>query len=443
MMKKWKFLVLFLFATITNSEIAAQLSVQGLLHVHEGAELHVWNDVQIISADGLLENNGIIEVEGNWVKDGISQFDGNPSATGERLVVFRNNNFNEMGSQRISGEMTGNNSFFNLEINNTGGLELIELAGDIEIANNLNFLNGRIRTDIQSDPNGDGNAYANTVFISDSNINAITGQTTTASIDRYVEGRLIRAVAGMGTYSFPVGVSPEILDGAEPFEVTFTTPAPISNISSAFQIGTTTSTGETRFCDIGIAPNFSIPDGVLDELEIDCVAGQWVTESDEANYNFDIAFQVGSVFRTTCNDAALFYVANNGNFEDCPDFSGSSGILGIGQTSFGVFDIPTVTESSIITSLEVIGEEDHRIRIFPNPLSSQSPLFIEITGDVFKEEPIKLEIYDALGRLVLRDENVSPEGQHEIYLDKLSTGIFQLVLKNTKVISNRSIVLKP
>ena len=149
-MKKWKYIVMFFVAVFANSKITAQLSVQGLLHVQEGAELHVWNDVQIISANGLLENNGTIEVEGSWMKDGISQFDGNPSGAGERLVVFRNDDFNTMGSQRISGEMTGTNTFYNLEIDNTGGLQLIELADDIEIANNLNFLNGRIRTDVQS-----------------------------------------------------------------------------------------------------------------------------------------------------------------------------------------------------------------------------------------------------------------------------------------------------
>jgi len=78
-MKKWKYITLFFCSLILNSEITAQLSVQGLLHVQEGAELHVWNDVQIISADGLLENSGTIEVEGSWMKDVISQFDGNPS----------------------------------------------------------------------------------------------------------------------------------------------------------------------------------------------------------------------------------------------------------------------------------------------------------------------------------------------------------------------------
>ena len=210
---------------------------------------------------------------------------------------------------------------------------MIELADDIEIANNLNFLNGRIRTDVQSDPAGNGNGYAKAVFVSNASNNAITGQTTTATQDRYIEGRLTRAVAGMGTYAFPVGISPNLLDGAEPFEVTFTTPASPSNISSAFQLGTTTAIGETRLCDIGVAPNFSIPDGVIDQLEIDCVVGQWITEGDAPGYNFNIEFLVGTEFLASCDDAALFYVANDGDFEDCPDFSGSVGIVGTGQLS--------------------------------------------------------------------------------------------------------------
>lgn len=442
-MKKWKYLALLFCSIILSSKVTAQLSVQGLLHVEEGAALHVWNDVEIISENGILENNGTIEVEGNWGKDSDGTFNGNPSVTGERLVVFRNDNFNTIGSQRISGTMTGSNAFYNLELDNTGNEQLVELDDDIEIANNLNFSNGRIRTDIESDPAGDGTAYDNTVFISNASNSAITGQAITAIADRYIEGRLIRAVAGMGTYSFPVGVSPDLLDGAEPFEVTFTAPASPSNISSAFQMGTTTVVGETRLCDIGIAPDFATPDGVLDQLEIDCVAGQWVTEGEAASYNFNIEFLVGSDFLTTCNDAALFYVANDGDFGDCPDFSGNVGIVATGQTSFGAFDIPTVTASSIITSLDVIEQDDNRIRIFPNPVSSKGSLFIEIEGDVFGAEEITLEIFDAMGRLMLRNENIPATGQQEFYLfDNLSTGIFQVVLKNSKAITNRNIVIE-
>lgn len=442
MMKKWKYLVLVFNCSLFSLMVNAQLSVQGLLHVQEGAELHVWNDVEITSVDGLLENNGIIEVEGNWTKDADGQFNGNPSGTGERVVAFRNNDYNTTGSQRISGMMNADNAFYNLEIDNTGDERLVDLDGTIEITNNLNFSNGRIRTDITSNAAGDGNAYTYIVYVSSPDNNAITGQTTIAGDDKYIEGKLIRVVEGMGTYSFPVGISPDLLDGAEPFEVTFTSPSPLSNISSAFQLGTTTTTGETRLCDIGAAPDYATPDGTLDQLAIDCVLGQWITDGDAASYNFDIEFMAGSNFLSTCNDAVLFYVANNGDFEDCPDFTGSTGIVGLGQTDFGTFDIPTVGETSISTSLEVIGQNDNRIRIFPNPISSQEPLFINIEGDVFEGETVTLEIFDAVGRLVLRDENVTAKGQQEINLNNLSAGIFQLVLKNSKVISNRSVVLQ-
>lgn len=442
MMKKWMNLfIIFTCLVFFISTASAQLSVQGLLHVQSGARVHVWNDVEILSANGVLENNGTIEVEGNWTKDGDGQFDGNPSGSGERIVVFRNNDFNTTGSQRISGMMEEDNAFYNLEIDNTGNDRLVDLGGSIEITSNLNFSNGRIRTDIISDTNGDGNNYANTVRVSNPNNNAITGQTNIADTDNYIEGRLIRAVQGMGTYAFPVGVSPDILDGAEPFEVTFTAPASLSNISAAFQLDTSTAEGETRFCDIGEAPNFSTPDGTLDQLVIDCVAGQWVTEGDASSYNFDIEFMPGTSFLNTCNDAVLFYVANNTDFDDCPDFSGSTGIVGMGMTDFGTFDIPTVDDTSITTSLEVIDGEDGRIQIFPNPISSQEILFIDIEGDAFDGEPVTLDIFDATGRLVLQDRNLSPEGRHEVNLEILSTGIFQIVLKNSHAIANRSIAL--
>ncbi len=441
-MIKWKYLVIIINCSLFSVMGNAQLSVQGLLHVQEGAELHVWNNVEITSVNGLLENNGTIEVEGNWAKDDNAQFNGNPSGTGERLVVFRNNDYNTTGSQRITGMMNADDSFYNLEIDNTGDEKLVDLGGNIEITNNLNFSNGRIRTDIMSDAAGDGNAYANIVFVSNPNNNAITGHTTIAVADRYIEGKLIREVEGMGTYSFPVGISPGLLDGAEPFEVTFTESATLSNIFTAFQLGATTSTGETKLCDIGEAPNYATPDGTLNELVVDCVAGQWITDGDAASYNFDIEFMVGSNFLSTCDDAVLFYVANTGDFEDCPDFSGSTGIVGMGQTDFGTFDIPTVAETSIFTSLEFIGQNDNRIQIFPNPKSSQEPLFINIEGDIFEGETVTLEIFDAVGRLVLRDENVAAEGQYEVQLKNLSAGIFQIVLKNSKVIANRSLVLQ-
>ena len=442
MMKKWKYLFLIFTCALFNATGNAQLSVQGLLHVQEGARLHVWNDVEITSATGLLENNGTIEVEGDWTKDADGQFNSNPSGSGERVVRFRNDDFNTAGNQRISGMMNADNAFYNLEIDNTGDERLVDLDGPIEITSNLNFYNGRIRTDIVSNAAGDGNAYANTVVVSNSNTNAITGQAIVAGVDKYIEGKLTRSVAGMGTYAFPVGISPDLLDGSEPFEVTFTTPAPLSNISSAFQLATTSADGQTRLCDIGIAPDYATPDGTLNQLVIDCVAGQWITESDATSYNFNIEFMVGDNFLNTCNDAVLYYVANEGDFDDCPDSSGSTGIVGMGMTNFGVFDIPTVADNSITTSLDVIGKDDRRIRIFPNPVSSQEPLLIDIAGDIFQGEFVTLEVFDAIGRLVLRDENIAPEGLHKIYLDQLSTGIFQIVLKNTKVIANRSVALK-
>ena len=442
MMKKWKYNILILGCMLISFAGKAQLSVQGLLHVQTGASLHVWNDVEISSENGVLENAGTIEVEGNWTREAASNFDGNPSGNGARLVVFRNNDFNTDGNQRISGMMTADNAFYNLEIDNTGTEQLVDLNADIEITRGLKFSNGRIRTDVLSQVSGDGSAYAFTVFVSNSNNDAITGQTMMAGTDRYIEGRLIRAVEGMGTYSFPIGISPDLLDGAEPFEVTFTAIAPISNITAAFQLATTTTTGETRSCDLGPAPNYGTPDGTPDELTIDCVAGQWVTTGDGANYSFDIELLPGSNFLNTCNNAILYYLAKDGDFGDCPDFSGSTGIVGTGLNTFGNFDVPTVSENSISTSLDLIAYNDNRIRIFPNPVSSQKPLFIDIKGDVFGKEQIILEVFDAMGRLVYREENVNPVGQHQVSLDNLSTGIFQFVLKNTKVIANRSVVLQ-
>jgi len=442
MMKKWKYIYLVLIYSMISLVGNAQLSVQGLLHIQDEAALHVWNDVEITTENGVIENSGTIEVEGNWTKNTEGRFNGNPSGSGERLVVFRNNDFNTTSSQRITGTMSGDNSFFNLAVDNTGEEKLVDLANSIDISNNLNFSNGRIRTDVISNGAGDGNAYTNTLTLSNPSVNAITGQTTTSGTDRYIEGKLIRAVEGMGTYSFPVGISPDLMDGAEPYEVSFTTPAPLSNISSAFQIGATSSTGETRICDVGIAPNFNIPDGSQDQLTIDCIAGQWITASDNADYNFDIVFFPGSNFLSSCNEAVLFYVANNEIFDDCPDLSGNTGIEATSQTDFGIFDIPTVSMNAITTSIELIDQNDARINISPNPGSSQKPLFINIEGDVFEDERVTLEVYDVMGRLLFSDNSLSSHGTTEINVNQFSKGIFQLVLKDSGKIANRSLIIQ-
>ena len=438
-MKSYFKINLICAALLLPVAMQAQLHIEGLLYVDAGAEVHVWNDLEIATANGQLVNNGLIEVEGNWSKDSDASFGG---ADGQK-VVFKNNDYNTSGNQRIAGDMTGANAFDNLEIDNTGTEGIVDMDSDVEVKGNLSFVNGKLRTDTESHGN-DGAAYLNELTVSNPAANAVSGHSTSGENSRYVEGRLNRAVAGMGgVYGFPVGTAVN----AESFDLTFTSPAPASSLSAFFQDGTTTPTGGVQLCDVGTSgdnPDPFTPDGIIDELTIDCVAGQWSVEASmPGNYQYDATFYASDGLLANCPDALYFFLGKDGQLEDCPDMTGGAGISRSGLTGFSDFDIATASEASTdLISLVVIPTDDKRVSLFPNPVSN-APLSLSIEGNVFGQGGVSLEVFNAFGKLVFREE-ATLSGQSDVLQIDASdwqSGIYEMVLRNGETLLARPFIV--
>ena len=71
MKKKYQILS---FLWLISLPIFAQLHIEGIFFVGENAEVHVWNDLDILTANGELSNEGTIELEGNFSLDADANF---------------------------------------------------------------------------------------------------------------------------------------------------------------------------------------------------------------------------------------------------------------------------------------------------------------------------------------------------------------------------------
>jgi len=249
----------------------------------------------------------------------------------------------------------------------------------------------------------DGNNYANEVFVSNSDPGSISGYSISSngSSDRFVEGRLRRAVEDMGTnYDFPIGLA----QGSEPFQINFSEPV-ASSIIGVLQTNTTTATGSTQLCDVGTGganPDPFTPDGTLDNLTIDCVTGQWlITSDDNITPAYDITFFPSSNLLDDCPDALYFFVGQDGALEDCPDINRFDGVTRNGLVGFSNtnFDIATASSmSSVFTSVEVIPSTDRRVSLFPNPVNGDV-VNVKLEGNVFSAGEGIIEIYNSIGQV--------------------------------------------
>ena len=209
-------LILFIHSGFIQAQHNNELTVRGDLYIQGGATLYVQGDVEINTANADLQNGGTIEVQGNWTFDGMGAYEGDPTTptvnANERIVIFRNDDVNTAEDQYISGPMTGNNAFYNVEVDNTGNNELLYLNdNDAEVAGTLTFTTGRLRTDDGTNEGSDGSMYAHKLVVSNVDPAAIVNNITDydGSDTRYVEGQLERAIdAAGGTYDFPLGTIP-------------------------------------------------------------------------------------------------------------------------------------------------------------------------------------------------------------------------------------------
>ena len=242
----------------------------------------------------------------------------NPSGQGTRTVVMTGS-----ATQRIDGNFTGDQSFYNLEVDKANGM--VELNNDIEISQRLDLTNGKIRTDITSGTQSID--YQHEVFVSNAAANAIAGNST--ANNSFIEGNLRRAVAEMGTYSFPVGLTENELA-----TIQFTSPAASSEVTATFENRTISQLGTTVTCDN------------IEMVNIDCVMGSWNIQGNGLGDNYNITLNPGMDLLNNCPDAGTFFVAKDGQV-NCPeDANIMDGIQSTGFTDFGVFDIPTATNGN-------------------------------------------------------------------------------------------------
>ena len=235
-----------------------------------------------------------------------------------------------------------------------------------------------------------------------------------------------------------------MIDGAEPFQITFNSPAPASTISTFFRATVVTNVDETRICDIGAAPDFGIPDGTNDILTIDCQLGTWVTSATGMDYDYDVTLLPGNQLLANCPDAILYYVAQDSIFGDCPDFSETEGITATNLTTFGTFDIPTVSETGISTSIEQISSTDSRVNLFPNPSTGKETLVLSLEGNFLQAGAAQITIYDALGKRVGEQAVELIGNEQQVILEKSveTAGIYTLSMQGATFLLSKSFVVQ-
>jgi hypothetical protein len=237
-------LLLFLLsAGSTNAQHSNEFYNNGaLVTVQAGAEVYIQGDMHHLGATGLLNNNGLIEMQGNAYSDALFQQRG----TGTLSVFNRTVNLVEFqfiqGSYAVRGGQSqigvNDGSFFNLELANRQGVVYLDGNGFVaDVRNRVNF-NGNAASPINyivshsfSSP-ANGSAYDAIFGLMNTNAglggfvnNTISTNGFVSGIDNgYVQGRLRRAInpAG-GSYGFPLGLRPgaPVAEGVQYTELTF------------------------------------------------------------------------------------------------------------------------------------------------------------------------------------------------------------------------------
>ena len=183
------------------------------IFVQAGAEIYVWGDVWNQDSSGNLDNDGLIEVQGDWYT-----IQGARQSGSSGKVRFSNSGVNTASPQKITGNCSsvfseGDAGFYDLEIDNDDGNNgLVYLGGgNVAVNHQLIFSQGRIRTGPVAAINGF--AYPDTLIMLNpqAGLGSFPGvESGMSSFDeRYVEGKLTRKIAPSGgNYGFPVGLKP-------------------------------------------------------------------------------------------------------------------------------------------------------------------------------------------------------------------------------------------
>ena len=202
-----------------------------LVHVQAGADIHVWGDVHMRGATGLLENYGLVRTQGNSYSDNLFQQRGTGTYRIENSNVniaerqFVQGSYAVRGGQAVTGVNDG--SFYNLELANSQGVVYLVGVGNVaDVRNQVNFSAGGVQNRIithdvamtgpivnpangssYSSVFGDMNPVGSLAAFQN---NTVTLMGSMSGIDAgYIQGRLRRAIAaGGGQYGFVVGLEP-------------------------------------------------------------------------------------------------------------------------------------------------------------------------------------------------------------------------------------------
>ncbi len=328
-----KIILTFLLLTTTRFPIHAQLfidnGINGSLFIRNasGGTLGSYDNTNLSLA---LFVDGNITIEGLYDNQAAeTQLTGNISNSGtftttgdESFVSAPNATINTSINQRISGNFTNTNDFYNviLQKNNT---QYVDMGNNIEVENTLRYNNsGRIRTDIIGHTNN-GSAYAYEIYLKNGIPSALIGNSIgNGAQEKYIEGKLRRKASSIGLYYFPIGVEPTSLDGMEAMELNFTA-NPNMDFVGYIQPATQAPLTRNILCDIGKDPgagqqNYSgcvgTPDGIFDwyylENSMD-LSHEWVINPSGAStgYAYDIFLHPGS--NLDINNASYYTIPNS------------------------------------------------------------------------------------------------------------------------------------
>jgi len=161
------------------------------------------------------------------------------------------------------------------------------------------------------------------------------------------------------------------------------------------------------------------------------------------NYDYDITLFPGNQLLENCPDAILYYVAKDGDFGDCPDFTETEGFTAMGLDSFGTFDLPTVSEPSMSTSIEQIESTDSRIKIYPNPITSKESLILSLEGNFLPAGLAQINIFDNLGKKVGSQEIELTGNEQQVNLNRMveTAGMYTLSMQGATFLLSRTFVI--
>jgi len=230
-MNKFLLLILLFFSFLSNLYCQANNEFYNngsVVHIQAGSEVHVLGDVHMRNATGLLENNGLLVVQGDLYSDNLFQQRG----TGTTRLI--NNLVNIGQTQFISGSYAvrggqasigvNDGSFYNLELANDQGIVWLSGSGNIsDVRNSVDFngpgapvVNRIITHDPLSLP-ANGNGYFATFGIMNTAVgltsmldNTVSTNGNSSAIDNgYIQGKLRRAISPAGgSYGFVLGLEP-------------------------------------------------------------------------------------------------------------------------------------------------------------------------------------------------------------------------------------------